>query len=229
MEKDKRLMEASWWERLTEGKLGPVLMGRTRLSKFLIQFSVNGWGCVSSLLFNLGPNYGGDNEDNGNLLQKVPCTYCYTQWPQPCSRLPPTHTFAGDSWTFTGKAGSLSCGGHRSFLLGPGAHKALFVPSKSLVPQSCVSSGGSNSGLFPEGFSHIHVCCTQSPWHCSRPLLTSTPTGHFLGQTTFSLFNVSFVVISKALKFSIYLHYWALIFAHFSLSSSIFMKILVRT
>ena len=31
--------------------------------------------------------------------------------------------------------------GHWSFLLSPGAHKALFVPSKSLFPQSCVSSG----------------------------------------------------------------------------------------
>ena len=30
--------------------------------------------------------------------------------------------------------------GHYSFLLGPGAHKVLFVPSKSLLPQSCVSS-----------------------------------------------------------------------------------------
>ena len=29
---------------------------------------------------------------------------------------------------------------HCSFLLGPGAHKVLFVPSKSLFPQSCVSS-----------------------------------------------------------------------------------------
>ena len=27
--------------------------------------------------------------------------------------------------------------------LGPGVHKVLFVPSKSLFPQSCVSSGGS--------------------------------------------------------------------------------------
>ena len=30
--------------------------------------------------------------------------------------------------------------GHCSFLLGPGAHEVLFVPSKSLFPQSCVSS-----------------------------------------------------------------------------------------
>ena len=33
--------------------------------------------------------------------------------------------------------------GHCSFLLGPGAHKVLFIPSKSLFPQSCVSSGSS--------------------------------------------------------------------------------------
>ena len=35
--------------------------------------------------------------------------------------------------------------GHCSFLLGPGAHRVLFVPSKSLFPQSCVSSGNSIS------------------------------------------------------------------------------------
>ena len=34
-----------------------------------------------------------------------------------------------------------------SFLLGPGAHKLLFVPSKSLFHQSYVSSGGSMVGL----------------------------------------------------------------------------------
>ena len=33
--------------------------------------------------------------------------------------------------------------GHCSFLLGPGAHKALFVPSMSLFPQFCVISGSS--------------------------------------------------------------------------------------
>ena len=37
--------------------------------------------------------------------------------------------------------------GHCSFLWGPGAHKVLFVPSKSLFPQSCVSSGSSMVGL----------------------------------------------------------------------------------
>ena len=37
--------------------------------------------------------------------------------------------------------------GHCSFLLGPGVYKILFVPSKSLFPQFCVSSGGSMVGL----------------------------------------------------------------------------------
>ena len=37
--------------------------------------------------------------------------------------------------------------GHCSFLLGPGAHKVLLVPSKSLFPQSCVNSGSSMVGL----------------------------------------------------------------------------------
>ena len=71
MDKKKRLMEASRWERLRR-KLGLVLMGGAMLSKSLIQFSVDGLGCVPSLLFDLGPNYGGGNEDNGDLLRKFP-------------------------------------------------------------------------------------------------------------------------------------------------------------
>ena len=109
-DKDKRIMEDSWWERLTVGKLGLVLMDGAMISKSLIQFSVDGWGCVPSLLFDLRPNYGGGNEDNGALLQKVPCTHCCTQCPWPCSRPPPTHDSTGDSWTLTGKSGSVSCG-----------------------------------------------------------------------------------------------------------------------
>ena len=90
------------------------------LSKSLIQFSVDEWGCVPSLLFDLRPNYSGGFEDNGNLLQRVPCMYRYTHCPHPCSRPPLTHTLAGDTWTHTGKSGS-----------------SLFVPSKSLSPVLC--------------------------------------------------------------------------------------------
>ena len=81
MDKDKRLMEDSWWERL-RGKLGLVLMGGAMLYKSLIQFSVDGWGCAPSLLFDLRPKYGGGNEDNGDLLQKVPYRHCCHSVPQ---------------------------------------------------------------------------------------------------------------------------------------------------
>ena len=57
MEKDKRLMEASYSD-----ELGAML------SKSLIQFSVDGQGCVPSLLFDLRPNCGGGDEDDGDLL-----------------------------------------------------------------------------------------------------------------------------------------------------------------
>ena len=73
------------------------------LSKFLIQFSVDGWGCIPSLLFDLRPYYGGGNEDNGNFLQKVLCMHCLTHCPRPCSKALLTHASAGNS-------GSVSCG-----------------------------------------------------------------------------------------------------------------------
>ena len=42
MERDKRLMEASYWERLTEKEIGLILMDWATLSKSLIQFYVDG-------------------------------------------------------------------------------------------------------------------------------------------------------------------------------------------
>ena len=53
---------------------GLILMGRVMLNISLIQFSVDGWGCVPSLLFGLRPDYG---RDNGDLLQRTfTCTVC---------------------------------------------------------------------------------------------------------------------------------------------------------
>ena len=94
-----------------------------------------------------GLNHGGGNEDNGYLLQKDPYMYCYTYSSQPCSRPLPTHTSTGDSWTSPGQVWVNLLWGHRSFLLGPGVHQVLFVPSKSLFPKFCVSSGSSMVGL----------------------------------------------------------------------------------
>ena len=66
-----------------------------------------------------------------------------------------------------------------SLLLSPGSWciQVLFVPSKSLFLQSCVSSGGVNGDLLQEGLCHTQFCCTQSPCLCSRPLLTHTSPG----------------------------------------------------
>ena len=75
------------------------------LSKSLIQFSVDERSCVPSLLFDLRPNFGGGDEDDGDLLQKA-CTQC----PRPCTKPRPTHVSARDSWTLMSKSGSVSCG-----------------------------------------------------------------------------------------------------------------------
>ena len=45
-------------------------MGRATFIESLIQFSVDGQGCVPSLLLDLRPDYGGGYEDNGDFLQK---------------------------------------------------------------------------------------------------------------------------------------------------------------
>ena len=46
---------------------------------------------------------------------------------------------------------------HYSFFLGPGAHNVLFVPSKSLFPQSCISSGSSVVGLMAISSKRAYV------------------------------------------------------------------------
>ena len=66
-------------------KLGVVLMGGAMLSKSLIQFSVDGQCCVPFLLFDLRPNYGGGNEDNGELLQKVHACTATQSAPDPAA------------------------------------------------------------------------------------------------------------------------------------------------
>ena len=89
-----------------------------------------------------GLNCGGGNEDNGGLRQKIPCMYCYTQYPQPCSRPPLTHASAGDSWTLPGKSESVSCGVTAPFSWVLTCTRSVCAIQES-VSQSCVSSGSS--------------------------------------------------------------------------------------
>ena len=148
------------------GKLGLVLMGRAMLNKSLIQFSVDGCGCVPSLLFELRPNYGGGKEDNGDPLQNVQGTHFCIQCPQPCSRPPLSHAFSGDFWTLTGKSVSVSCGVTAPFSWVLVCTRFCWCPQESVSPVLCKFSrlcGGVNGNLLQEGLCHTQVSCTQSP------------------------------------------------------------------
>ena len=114
--------------------------------------------------------------------------------PQPCSRPPLTHASARDSWMLTGKSGSVSCGvtAPFSWVL---VHKVLSVPSKSLSPQACVSSGGSMVGLIVTSSKRAYVtprsAAPQSPYPCGSLLLTRTCAGDTQTQFCLSLCGVS--------------------------------------
>ena len=161
-------MEDSCWERLTVGEAWSCCDGWGHAQSIFNSFFVDGRGCVPSLLFDLRPNYGGGGEDNGDLLkrsrtsllQSVPPTLQQaTADPCLCQRLLNTHRNVWVSFSW----------GHCSFLLGPGAHKILCVPSKGVFPQSCGSSvmkyhwpSKSNSLGFLHpftGYSGWEVCC----------------------------------------------------------------------
>ena len=61
--------------------------------------------------------------------------------------------------------------GHCSFLLGPDAHKdLLFVPSKSLFPQSCVSSGGSMVKLMVTSSKRVYARPRSTAPRASAPV-----------------------------------------------------------
>ena len=93
------------------------------------------------------------------LLHSVPPTLQQaTANPRLCQRLLDTHR---QIWASLMR-------GPCSFLLGPGAHKVLFVLSKSLFPQSCVTSGGSVVGLM--------ATSSKMAYAISRSAAPRTPT-----------------------------------------------------
>ena len=107
---------------------------------------------------------------------------------QPCSRPPLTHTSTGDSWTFTGKSESVSCGVTAPFSWVLVHTRFCLYPPRVCFPVLCKFwqlYGGVNGNLLQEGLCHTQVCCTHSPCPCSSPLLTHTSTGDT--QTQFCL------------------------------------------
>ena len=101
------------------------------LNKSLIQFSVDGWGCVPSLLFELRANYGGGNEHNGTSFKRSHACTAALSAPNPGvghhRSTPPPET-PGHSQASLGQSlvGSL--------LLSPGSWctQAMFEPSVHL-------------------------------------------------------------------------------------------------
>ena len=84
--------------------------------------------------------------------------------------------------------------GHCFFLLGPGAHKFLFVPSQSLFHQSCVSSGCSVVELMATSPKRAYTYPSllhPEPLSCGSLLLTHTSTGDAKTQFCLSLCGVS--------------------------------------
>ena len=113
-----------------------------------------------------GPNYGGGNEDTGDLPQKIPCMYCYSPCPQPCIRPPVTHAFTGDSWTPTGKSGTVSCG-VTAFFSWVLVHKVLLCPPRVYFPVLCKFwqlYGGVNGDLQQEDLCHKSSVDLWTQW-----------------------------------------------------------------
>ena len=149
-------LSALWWGRIRglwklpdgrdwlRGKLGLVLMDGAMFSKSLIQFSVDGWGCVPSLLFTWGQIMVEVMKTMVTSFKRShACTAALSapdpaaghRWPMP---LPETPRHSRTSL-------------HQSLVgtLSPGVWctQASVEPSKSLFPQSCVTSGSSMVGL----------------------------------------------------------------------------------
>ena len=115
------------------------------LCKSSIQCSVNGWGCVSSLLFNLGPTMVEVMKIMVTSFKRPHAPTATLSAPDPAAghrRPPPPPETPAHSRAHLGQ----SPVGSR--LLSPGSRCTRFcLASKSLFPQSCVSSGSSMGGL----------------------------------------------------------------------------------
>ena len=188
MEKDKRLMEASWWERL-RGNLGLVLMGGAMHSKPLIQFSVDRWSCVPSLLFSWGQT----------MLEVMKIMVTSLKRSHACpATLSAPNCAAGHYWPMP----PLETPGHPrvspgqspvgSLLFSPGSWCTRFClcPPRIYFPvlyKFWQVYGGVNGDLLQDGLCHTHVCCTKSPCPCGRSPLPHASTGDTQTQFCLSL------------------------------------------
>ena len=90
--------------------LDPILIYGSIFSKSLIQFTLDGCGCVQALLFEMRKNNGMGNKSYWVLLLKNLTKHSCIQCPPPICIPLLDHASAGDSWTLTRNSGSVSCG-----------------------------------------------------------------------------------------------------------------------
>ena len=115
------------------GHLGLALMGGAMLNKSLIQFSVDGWSYVPSLLFTWAETVVDVMKIMVTSFKRPHACTATLCVPNPAvGHHRPTSPLEtpGHSQASLGQSLVGSC----SFLLGPGAGTVLFVPFKSLFP-----------------------------------------------------------------------------------------------
>ena len=161
------------------------------LSKSLIQFSVDKWGCVPFLLFTWGQTVVEVMKIMATSFRRshactatlsAPTLHQATANPCLFLRLLDTHRQVWNSllWGQLLSSGSWCTQGFVCTL----------QESVSLVLcKFWWIYGGVNGDLLQEGLCHTQVCCTQSPRPCGSSLLTCTSTGDT--QTQFCLCGVS--------------------------------------
>ena len=145
------------------------------LSKSLIQFSVDEWGCIPSLLFTWGQTMVEAMMMMVTSLKRPKACTITVCAPNPAvghHQPIAVPEIPGHSWASLGQ----SLMGSMFLYLGSWCAQVLFVPSKglfsqscvsskSLFPQSCVSSGSSVVGLMAtsskrarKSFSILQIC-----------------------------------------------------------------------
>ena len=156
----------------------------TMFSKSLIQFSVDEWGCVPSLLFTLGQTV---VKIIKIMVTSFERSHAFTDTfsaPSPAAghhQPTPLLETPGDSQASLGQSLVWSL----LFSLGFWCTQFCLCPPRIYFPVLCKFwqlYSGVNGELLQEGFCHTQVCYTQRPCPCRSPLPTCTSTGNYLGE-----------------------------------------------
>ena len=153
-------------------------MGEAMLSKSLIQFSIDGWSCVPSLLFTWTQTMVEVMKIKVTSFKGSHAGTATLSAPNPAAgHLQPTPVLQTPGHLQASLGQSLW--GHCTFSWAL-MHRVLLCPPRVYFPVLCnfwQLCGGVNGDLLQEGLCHTQVCCTQSPCPCCSSLLTLTSTG----------------------------------------------------